>query len=226
MQGYDAVAMKTDVQVGGTDQLFNIIVAGRKLQESQGQRPLVGVITGILPGTDGMQRMSKSTGNIVPINTGAEDMYGKVMSVPDFAMAKYMTLVTRWTPDVIADKEAKFSGGTLHPRDLKMKLAREITSIFYGDAAAQAAEHAFVNVFQQHALPEEMEEVQIAQPMNLTDLLIFTQAAKSKNEARRLIDQGGVKIDGEVISGATALIEVTAPKVLQVGKRKFVRLTP
>jgi tyrosyl-tRNA synthetase len=226
MQGYDAVAMKTDVQVGGTDQLFNIIVAGRKLQESQGQRPLVGVITGILPGTDGVQRMSKSTGNIVPINTGADDMYGKIMSVPDFAMVKYMTLVTRWTPEVIAGKEARLNSGAAHPRDLKMELAREITSIFYGDEAAQAAEHAFVNVFQQHALPDEMEEVKIAQPLNLTDLLIFTQAAKSKNEARRLIDQGGVKLDGEAISGATTMVEVSAPRVLQVGKRKFVRLIP
>src|SRR5512143_1273699 len=226
MQGYDAVAMKTDVQVGGTDQLFNIIVAGRKLQESQGQRPLVGIITGILPGTDGVQRMSKSTGNIVPINTGAEDMYGKIMSVPDFAMVKFMTLATRWTPEVIADKEARLNSGSIHPRDLKMELAREITSIFYSDEAAQAAEHAFVNVFQQHALPDEMEEVKLAQPMNLTDLLIFTQAARSKNEARRLIDQGGVKLDGEVISGATTLIEVSASKVLQVGKRKFVRLIP
>ena len=226
MQGYDAVAMKTDVQVGGTDQLFNIIVAGRKLQESQGQRPLVGIITGILPGTDGVQRMSKSTGNIVPINTGAEDMYGKIMSVPDFAMVKFMTLVTRWTPDEIAAKEAKLDGGAIHPRDLKMELAREITSIFYGDEAAQAAEHAFVNVFQQHALPDEMDEVTIAQPMTLTDLLIFTQAARSKNEARRLIDQGGVKLDGEAISGATTMVEVNAPRVLQVGKRKFVRLTP
>ena len=97
MQGYDAVAQRTDVQVGGTDQLFNIIVAGRKLQEALGQKPLVGIITGILPGTDGVQRMSKSTGNIVPINTGAEDMYGKLMSIPDFAMGKYMRLATRWT---------------------------------------------------------------------------------------------------------------------------------
>jgi tyrosyl-tRNA synthetase len=226
MQGYDAVTMKTDVQVGGTDQLFNIIVAGRKLQESQGQRPLVGIITGILPGTDGVQRMSKSTGNIVPINTGAEDMYGKIMSVPDFAMVKFMTLVTRWTPGVIADKEARLNSGASHPRDLKMELAREITSIFYGDEAAQAAEQAFVNVFQQHALPDEMEEIKIAQPMNLTDLLIHTQAAKSKNEARRLIDQGGVKLDGEVLSSATTMVEVNAPKVLQVGKRKFVRLIP
>ena len=98
MQGYDAVAMQTDVQVGGTEQLFNIIVAGRKLQEALGQKPLVGITMGILPGTDGVQRMSKSTGNIVPINTGAEDMYGKLMSIPDFAMGKYMRLVTRWNP--------------------------------------------------------------------------------------------------------------------------------
>src|SRR5512136_1451229 len=106
MQGYDAVVMKTDVQVGGTDQLFNIIVAGRKLQESQGQRPLVGVICGILPGTDGVKRMSKSTGNVIPINSGAEDMYGKIMSVPDFAMPLFMKLVTRWTPEVVAVREA------------------------------------------------------------------------------------------------------------------------
>lgn len=226
MQGYDAVAMKTDVQVGGTDQLFNIIVAGRKLQESQGQRPLVGVICGILPGTDGVQRMSKSTGNIVPINTGAEDMYGKVMSVPDFAMAKYMKLVTRWTPHEIAEKEARLQSGAVHPRDLKMELAREITSIFYGDEAAQAAEHAFINVFQQHTLPDEMDKVAVTQPMTLADLLILAQAAKSKNEARRLIDQGGVKLDGEVIAEALKLIEVRQPMVLQVGKRKFVRLMP
>src|SRR5512135_760433 len=101
MQGYDAYAQQTDVQVGGTDQLFNIIVAGRKLQEALGQRPLVGVICGILPGTDGEQRMSKSTGNVVPINSGPEDMYGKIMSLPDFAMEKYMELVTRWTPKQI-----------------------------------------------------------------------------------------------------------------------------
>ncbi len=226
MQGYDAVAMHTDVQVGGTDQLFNIIVAGRKLQESQGQRPLVGVICGILPGTDGVKRMSKSTGNVIPINSGAEDMYGKIMSVPDFAMPLFMKLVTRWTPDVVADREAKLKDGSVHPRDLKMELAREIVSIFYGDAAVPAAEQNFVTVFQQHALPDEIEEVKVAQTMTITDLLIFTQTAKTKNEARRLIDQGGVKLDGEPISGATTLIEVSTPRVLQVGKRKFVRLMP
>jgi len=226
MQGYDAVAMHTDVQVGGTDQLFNIIVAGRKLQESQGQRPLVGVICGILPGTDGVKRMSKSTGNVIPINSGAEDMYGKIMSVPDFAMPLFMKLVTRWTPEMVADREAKLKDGSLHPRDLKMELAREIVSIFYSDEAVPAAEQNFINVFQQHVLPDEIEEVKISQSMTITDLLIFTQTAKTKNEARRLIDQGGVKLDGEPITGATTLIEVATPRVLQVGKRKFVRLIP
>src|SRR5512142_909772 len=147
MQGYDAVAQQTDVQVGGTDQLFNIIVAGRKLQEALGQRPLVGVIVGILPGTDGVQRMSKSTGNVIPINTTAEDLYGKLMSVPDSAMEKYMRLVTRWSPRQIDDRLKRLEGGDLHPRDANMKLAYEITSIFYGDAEAQKAQDAFVKTF-------------------------------------------------------------------------------
>jgi len=147
MQGYDAVALKTDIQVGGSDQLFNIIVAGRKLQEALGQKPLVGVITGILPGTDGTQRMSKSTGNIVPINTGAADMFGKVMSIPDMAMGKYMRLVSRWTPHEIEVLEKDVASGALHPRDAKMKLAHEIVSIFYSEADAGSAQEAFVKVY-------------------------------------------------------------------------------
>src|SRR5512136_2838792 len=118
MQGYDAVAQQTDVQVGGTDQLFNIIVAGRKLQEALGQRPLVGIITGILPGTDGIQRMSKSQGNVIPINTTPEDMYGKVMSLPDFAMLQYMRLVTRWTPAQISAYAQSLEAGATNPRDV------------------------------------------------------------------------------------------------------------
>jgi tyrosyl-tRNA synthetase len=158
MQGYDAAAMQTDVQVGGTDQLFNIIVAGRKMQEALGQKPLVGVICGILPGTDGVQRMSKSTGNVIQINTSAEDMYGKVMSVPDLATGKFFRLVTRLAPAEIDTIEKEVASGTLHPRDAKMKLAREITSIFYGDGAADAAQEAFVRTFQQRETPGEMPE--------------------------------------------------------------------
>jgi tyrosyl-tRNA synthetase len=226
MQGYDAVAQQADVQVGGSDQLFNIIVAGRKMQEAAGQKPQIGILMGILPGTDGVVRMSKSLGNHIPILSTPEDMYGKVMSVPDLAMLSFFKLVTRYTPAQIEAIEQGLSGGGLHPRDVKMELAREIVGIFYNPDQAAAAEQHFINVFQQHELPEEMNEQPITQPLTLTDLLVFTQTAKSKNEARRLIDQGGVKLDGQVLEDAMQLIEVKAPTVLQVGKRKFVRLIP
>jgi len=222
MQGYDAVAMQTDVQVGGTDQLFNIIVAGRKLQEALGQKPLVGVITGILPGTDGLQRMSKSTGNVIPIHTNAEDMYGKVMSLPDFAMPQYFRLVTRWSPKEIAVVEKDLESGTLHPRDAKMKLAREIVSIFYSDEEALAAEEAFVRLFQQKETPEEMAEYELPSGATILDVLMGAGLASSKSEARRLVDQRGVRLDGETLERSDEAFP--HPGVLQVGKRRFVRV--
>jgi tyrosyl-tRNA synthetase len=222
MQGYDAVAMQTDVQVGGTDQLFNIIVAGRKLQEALGQKPLVGIITGILPGTDGVQRMSKSTGNIVPINTGAEDMYGKLMSIPDFALAKYIRLATRWTPSEIEAFENEIQSGKLHPRDAKMKVALEIASIFYGEEDAQKAQNAFVRTFQQKEMPDEMPEFDLQPGQTVLDVVLAAKMAASKSEARRLFDQKGVRLDGETIErGDTSFPH---PGVLQVGKRKFLRV--
>lgn len=222
MQGYDAVAMQTDVQVGGTDQLFNIIVAGRKLQEALGQKPLVGIITGILPGTDGTQRMSKSTGNIVPINTGAEDMYGKLMSIPDFSMGKYMRLATRWSPHEIEAFEKDVQSGSVHPRDAKMKIAREITSIFYGDVDAQKAEEAFVKTFQHKEAPDQMPEYDLKTGQTVMDVILDAKLAASKSEARRLFDQKGVRLDGETIERG----DVTFPRsgVLQVGKRKYLRV--
>jgi len=222
MQGYDAVAMQTDVQVGGTDQLFNIIVAGRKLQEALGQKPLVGIITGILPGTDGVQRMSKSTGNIVPINTGAEDMYGKLMSIPDFAMGKFMRLATRWNPHAIEVFEKEVESGKLHPRDAKMKLAREITSIFYGDADAQKAEGSFVKTFRQKEAPDDMAEYEMQAGQTALDVILAAGLAPSRSEARRLFDQKGVRLDGETIERGDAAFP--HPGVLQVGKRKFLRV--
>jgi tyrosyl-tRNA synthetase len=222
MQGYDAVAQRTDVQVGGTDQLFNIIVAGRKLQEALGQKPLVGIITGILPGTDGVQRMSKSTGNIVPINTGAEDMYGKLMSIPDFAMDKYIRLATRWSPHEVEAFEQEVASGQVHPRDAKMKMSFEITSIFYGDAEAQKAQDAFVKTFQQKEIPDEMPEFELQTGQTVLDVILAAKMAASKSEARRLFDQKGVRLDGETIErGDTAFPH---PGVLQVGKRKFLRV--
>ena len=222
MQGYDAVAMQTDVQVGGTDQLFNIIVAGRKLQEALGQKPLVGIITGILPGTDGVQRMSKSTGNIVPINTGADDMYGKLMSIPDLAMGKYMRLATRWSPHAIDAVENEVSSGKTHPRDAKMRLALEIVSIFYGEADARAAQESFIKMFQQKEIPDEMPEFKLEAGQTVLDIILAAKLASSKSEARRLIEQKGVRLDGEVLErGDTPFPH---PGVLQVGKRRFLRV--
>ncbi len=223
MQGYDAVFQRTDVQVGGTDQLFNIIVAGRKLQEAMGQKPLVGVITGILPGTDGVQRMSKSTGNVIPINSGAEDMYGKLMSLPDFSLEKYMRLVTRWTPKEINALLAGIRDGQTHPRDAKMKMAREVCSIFYGETDSQAAEDAFVRLFQLKELPTHMEQYAARSGATVIDVLIGAGLASSKSAAKRLIGQGGARLDGEVLESGDAVFP--HPGVLQAGKRRFVRVT-
>ena len=222
MQGYDAVAMETDVQIGGTDQLFNILSGGRKLQEAHGQKPLVGVICGILPGTDGTQRMSKSTGNIVPINTGAEDMFGKVMSIPDSAMDTYFRLVSRYTPAQIDELLANVESGKMHPRDAKMELGREIVSIFYGEAAAQPAQDAFIALFQKKDIPDDMPEYALEDGQTVLDVMIAADMVKSKSDARRMVDQGAVKLDGEPVERAGDVFP--HPGVLQVGKRKFVRV--
>ncbi|MFN8400854.1 MAG: tyrosine--tRNA ligase [Anaerolineales bacterium] len=222
MQGYDAAAMETDIQAGGSDQLFNIIVAGRKLQEALGQKPLVGIITGILPGTDGTQRMSKSTGNIVPINTGADDMFGKLMSVPDSAMGTYMRLVTRFTPHEIAEIEKDVASGALHPRDAKMKMAKEIVSIFYTDDEAASAQDHFIKMFQQKEVPDEMPEYELQSGQTVVDVILAAGMAESKSKARQLIDQKGVRLDGEVLERGDAAFP--HPGVLQVGKRRFLRV--
>lgn len=222
MQGFDAVTMETDVQIGGTDQLFNIIMGGRKLQEAHGQKPLVGVICGILPGTDGVQRMSKSIGNIVPINTTAEDMYGKVMSIPDIAMDKYYRLVTRFSPADIDLLLENIASGEMHPRDAKMKLAREIVSIFYGEESVQPAEDAFIALFQKKAIPDDMPEYSLEEGQSLMDVLLATGLVDSKSNARRMVDQKAVRLDGETLDRAGDAFPHIG--VLQVGKRKFVRV--
>jgi len=222
MQGYDAAAMQTDVQVGGTDQLFNIVVAGRKMQEVLGQRPLVGIITGILPGTDGVLRMSKTTGNIIPIDSTAEDMYGKVMSLPDSAMITYFKLLSRYTPAQIAAVEADLAAGTRHPRDVKMELARETVGIYYGDAAVPAAEEQFKRVFQRGDQPEVIPQVAFSGSPSLVDFLAEHKLASSKSDARRLISQNGVRIEGQAVSDPNARLDFETA-VVQVGKRKFVR---
>jgi len=222
MQGYDAIAMNTDVQVGGSDQLFNIITAGRKLQELYGQRPQIGITMGILPGTDGVVRMSKSLGNHIPILATPEDMYGKVMSLPDSAMPVYFRLVTRYAPPQVRAVEDALAQGTRHPRDVKMELAREIVSIFHGDQAAAEAEEQFKRVFQAREAPDEMPEYTLQTGQTLLDVLLATKLVASKSEGRRMVEQKGVRLDGEVLADAQVVFPHVG--VLQVGKRKFVRV--
>jgi tyrosyl-tRNA synthetase len=224
MQGYDAVAMRADVQIGATEQLFNLL-AGRKLQEAFGQRPQICLTLPILIGTDGQVRMSQSIGNYIGIAEPPAEMYGKMMRLPDQAMSNHMNLVTRWTPAEIAAIEADLAAGQLHPRDAKMRLAWEITSIFHGDGAADEAEAQFRRVFQQRQLPDDMPEQDLSAPTNVVDLLVLTGLARSKSEARRLVQQGGVRLDGERIADITHEVALKGEAVMQVGRRRFVRLT-
>jgi tyrosyl-tRNA synthetase len=226
MQGYDAYHLRTDVQIGGSDQLFNIVTAARKLMEAKGVKPNIGIIHGILPGTDGVVKMSKSLGNHIPLQATPEDMYGMVMSVPDSAMGAYFRLVTRWTPAKIEQLEGGMAAGELHPRDVKMNLAKEIVSIYHGDKAAEKAEAHFRRVFQEQQLPQEMPEFKLTAGSTLLEVLVSARLVKSKSEARRLIQQRGVRLGEQVLEDPKVEISVDEPQVLRVGKRRFVRLIP
>jgi tyrosyl-tRNA synthetase len=222
MQGYDAYALRTDCQVGGTDQLFNIITAGRKLMTYMGVKPNIGIITAILPGTDGLVKMSKSLGNHIPLNSNAEDMYGKVMSIPDAAMPSYSRLVTRWTPTQIDKREKDLASGALHPRDAKMALALEITASFYSDGDAEKAQESFIQLFQKKQIPDDMPSYILAAGQSVLDVIAAAGLVATKSEGRRMLEQKGVKLDGEVLSDPNA--EFPHPGVLQVGKRHFVKV--
>jgi tyrosyl-tRNA synthetase len=195
--------------------------------EALGERPNIGVILGILPGTDGVQKMSKSLGNHIPLNTGPEDMFGKIMSVPDPAMSAFFRLVTRWTPHEIAGLEADLKGGHLHPRDAKVRLAKEIVAIYFGDDKAEAAETEFRRVYQDRGLPEPIVELAIPPNSSLVDVLSSSAAlASSRSEARRLIKGGAVRIGDETMTDPDKVMNFTSPVLIQVGKRKTARLIP
>jgi len=224
MQGYDAVTMETDVQVGGTDQLFNLM-AGRKLQEAFGQKPQVCIITPILVGTDGNLRMSKSTGNYVGIDDTPEDKYGKTMSIPDSAMRNWFVLITRWPQKQIDELMEAVERGEVHPMEAKKKLAWEIVSIFDGDEAADGAAAHFERVHQERKLPQDIPALTLDGPTNVVDIIHAAGFARSKSQARRLVQQGAVRLDGERIESIEAELGAeTGEQILQVGKRRFVRL--
>jgi tyrosyl-tRNA synthetase len=222
MQGYDAYHMRADVQVGGSDQLFNIITAARKLMVAHDVKPNIGIIMGILPGTDGEVRMSKTLGNYIPINTDAKDMYGKVMSIPDKVMALYTKLCTRWTIDEIQAFEESLTKEKIHPRDAKMKLALEIVSVFYPEKEAINAQEAFVSQFQEGNLPDEIPEYKLREDQTVLDVLEDGGLVNSRGEGRRMIQQNGVRLDGETLSDPNAPFPNKG--VLQVGKRKFLKI--
>ncbi len=227
MQGYDAVAQETDVQVGGQDQLFNIVVAGRKLQEGLGQRPQVAIIMGeSLPGTDGEIKMSKSLGNHIPIMAEPWDMFGKVMSVPDKAMPIFHKLILGWSPSQLKELESGLASGKLHPNEVKMNLARQIVSIFHSENDAQAAQKRWDEVFRSHGgLPEDMPEEVLSTEERVVELLRRLNMVGSGGEAKRLMQQNGIRMNEQAVTDSQAMITLDMlPVVLQVGKRKFVRL--
>ena len=224
-QAYDSVAIEADVELGGTDQLFNLLV-GRKIQEEYGQRPQIVMTMPLVEGTDGKLKMSKSYGNYVAFNDPPEEMFGKLMSIPDTLIIKYMKLMTDIPEEEIEDYERRMKNREINPRDVKLRLAYVITEFFHGSEKARKARDEFIRVFSKRELPSEMEVVEVDPPVPLVDLLVSIGAASSRSEARRLISQGGVRLNGEKITDIHSKIDVDSEKVLRVGKRKFFKLVP
>jgi tyrosyl-tRNA synthetase len=187
-----------------------------------GEKPNIGIIMGILPGTDGVVKMSKSLGNHIPLNSSPEDMYGKVMSIPDTSMAQYAKLVTRWGPSEVTEFEDAIKTDRVHPRDLKMKLAREITATYYNEKDADLAQLAFIELFQQKNIPSDMPEYSLRLGQSLVEVMVSAGLVSSKSDGKRLVEQKGVRLDGETLTEFDS--PFPHPGVLQVGKRKFVRV--
>lgn len=229
MQAYDSVALEADVELGGTDQKFNLLT-GRDLQREFGQEPQVAMMMPLLVGIDGVQKMSKSLDNYIAIEDPPAEMYGKTMSVPDSIMLNYFELATDVPMGEIREFEAGLKAGTMHPRDVKRRLAREIVAIYHGPAAAQEAEAQFDLIFKKGEVPADIPVVKVpASEMAggqvwIVRLVVLAGLAGSNGEARRLISQGGIKLDGKVVQDMDLQVEIGAGRVLQAGKRRFARV--
>ncbi len=229
-QAYDSVAIEADVELGGTDQKFNNLM-GRELQRELGQEPQVVVLTPLLPGLDGVQKMSKSLGNAIGITEPPAAMYGKVMSIPDDLMIPYFEYCTLVPLEEVRALAAALAEGRAHPRDVKKRLAREITARYHGEEAARDAEEEFERVFGSHELPREIPEVTISrarlkdgQRAGVVSLLVEAGLVRSASEARRLITQGGVSLDGARVHDAYADVHVHDGLLIRVGRRRFARV--
>jgi tyrosyl-tRNA synthetase len=227
-QAYDSVALKADVELGGTDQLFNLLV-GRDLMGKLGLPPQIVMTLPLLEGLDGVDKMSKSLGNFVAVEDPPEEMFGKLMSVSDQLMWRYWTLLTDLPEAEIEARRGAVRRGARHPMDVKFELARVITSEFHGGDAAAAAEQRFRAVHQRRETPDEVQEVRLAaapESLLLARVLVLAALAPSNSEARRLIQQGGVKVDGAVVRDPLATVGAAAAStvLIQVGKRRFARV--
>ncbi len=224
-QGYDSVALRADVELGGTDQLFNLLV-GREIQREYGQEPQIVMTLPLLVGTDGSEKMSKSLGNYIGLFDPPEEMYGKTMSIPDALIHSWFELLTDVPSSEIAMIDRQLTEHSVNPRDLKARLARDIVTQYHGHEAARRAEEHFRTVIVEKELPDEMPEAVVSDPVWIVELLESHNLVGSRGEARRLIDQGAVSVDGERISDQMFEVPADTEHVIKVGKRRFLRIRP
>jgi tyrosyl-tRNA synthetase len=228
MQGYDSIAIKSDIELGGTDQRFNILM-GRTLQKEYNEDKQIAMFMPLLEGTDGTEKMSKSLGNYIGIDESSNDMYSKTMTIPDELIIKYYELVTDIHPDEIEKIEKELESRKVNPRDIKMKLAKEIVKLYHGEIAAAQSEEYFKSVFQKKDIPDDIKEIRIInnskikEQNTISKIITDMGFTKSNREAKRLIEQGAVKLNGEriVLQG---VIELKNEDIIQCGKRNFVKV--
>lgn len=223
-QAYDSVVVKADVEIGGDDQFFNLVV-GRKIQEEYGLEAQTILTVPLIEGTDGKLKMSKSYDNYIAFDDSPRDMFGKIMSIPDSLMMKYFRLLTDKSDAELAEYDRKLLNNAVNPRDIKLALAVEITSQFFGRETALNAQEEFISIFRNKELPEEMPEIKLpAESISIVDLLVSHANISSRSEARRLIDQGGVRVNDEVLDDIHSVLAVSEGDVLRIGKKRFYRL--
>lgn len=222
-QGYDSVALKADVELGGTDQKFNLLV-GRDLQRESGQDPQVIITHPLLEGTDGVEKMSKSYDNYIGITEPASEIYGKTLSIPDSLIAKYFKYATDISSAELAEINRDLEKGTSNPRDLKRRLARELVAVYHDENAALEAEQAFDKLFISKEDPDDMPEYQLKEDEKLISVIMDNGLVESNGDARRMIKQGAVKIDGEKVIDMHLTLHQGVEMVIKVGKRKFLKI--
>lgn len=227
-QAMDSVAIRADVELGGTDQKFNLLV-GRDIQREYNQEPQVILTMPILPGTDGIEKMSKSLDNYIGINESPQQIYGKTLSIPDTMIIDYFTLCTSIAGSDLDLMRDQLAAGTVNPRDLKRRLARELVTLYHNLDAARQAESEFDALFIRKEIPDDIEEYHLSRgdsTIQLLKLLVDTRLTASNSEGRRLIQQGGVSVDGKRIDDEYETLTITKPVIIKVGKRRFIKIIP